>query len=704
MAGKNPLALESLSLRLRVFLFFAALAIGAVVLLSLGLILGYHRLGSPDSLNAFIQGGVIGGFGVVGLTAAVWYLFDVNVSKPINLLAGALRARAHADIGAVIDPNVARYLGDLAPAAQATAMSLSETRNALAEAVARETTRLSAEKNRLAALLSDVPVGVLLCSGDHQLVFYNGMAVDLIGAANKSVAPGLDRKLFDYLREGPIRHAHRRLTEADDPDAASDLLCATHDGSNILAARMRLLPTEGGDKPGYVLTLRDVTADIAAHVQREALLEDVLDRVRRPAANLRAILAVSPEGEATPTELDAALRQEAEGLSRAVTELAKRKEDGQAELIPRSPLRIADLTDGLRAKLEAKGIALNAEDAPLLLRCDGFELVALLSHLASELAGKMSVKAFDLTVEEDGTYALLRLSWVGGVLRVADLEAWLAEGLDEDVPGVTGRHVLRGHATDIWPEAVEGAVEEKQQSICLPIRMARRTGPRPKPIARAVVYDFDLLGKARNDKVSDAALADLTYVVFDTETTGLLPGQGDEIVQIAAVRIVNGKRVEAEVFDTLVDPGRSIPTASTEVHGITEAMVQGAPDIGKAGRAFHKFAEGAVLIAHNAPFDMEFLRRHEPAIGARFDNPILDTVLLSAVVFGQHEEHSLDALTHRLSITIPEEARHTAIGDSVATADAFLKLLPMLQGRGLTSFGAVLTEIRRHGRLLKDLN
>ncbi len=83
---------------------------------------------------------------------------------------------------------------------------------------------------------------------------------------------------------------------------------------------------------------------------------------------------------------------------------------------------------------------------------------------------------------------------------------------------------------------------------------------------------------------------------------------------------------------------------------------------------------------------------------------MLDTVLLSAVIYGQHEVHSLDALTHRLGITIPEEARHTAIGDTVATADAFLKLMPMLSGRGLTTFGAVLGEVRRHGRLLKDLN
>jgi DNA polymerase III subunit epsilon len=55
---------------------------------------------------------------------------------------------------------------------------------------------------------------------------------------------------------------------------------------------------------------------------------------------------------------------------------------------------------------------------------------------------------------------------------------------------------------------------------------------------------------------------------------------------------------------------------------------------------------------------------------------------LSAVVYGQHEVHSLDALTHRLGITIPEEARHTAIGDTIATADAFLKLVPALAVAG----------------------
>jgi len=702
-----PKGLARLSLRLRVFLFFAALGLGGVVALSLGLTLAFRRLGTPETLNAFVQGGIFGGFGILGLVAWVWYLFDVNVAKPIDLLAGSLRARAHGDVDAAIDAAPGRYLGDLAPAATAAARRLAETRSALAESVARETTRLTTEKRRLEALLSDVPVGVVLCSGDHQLVFYNSAAVEMMGAeasltanTGPNTGPGLDRLLFDYLREGPIRHARDRLRDTDDAEAASDLLCATTGGARVLAARMRLLPAETGAAPGYVLTLRDVTADMAAQARREALLAEVIDRVRRPAANLRALLEVLPEGEQAPPDLDAALRAEARALSASVTELAQRQEEGRSDDMRHATARASDLLDGLRARIEALGQTVTTADSPLLLRCNGYEVIALATHLAGCIAAKGLGQGFRIVIDEDGALAMLRLVWRGRALPVAQLELWLAAPIDPAIGDLTGQDVIQNHGTEIWPEALG----QGDQALCLALRSARRAGRRPKPITRAVVYDFDLLGKARNAEVSQTRLADLTYVVFDTETTGLLPAQGDEIVQIAAVRIVNGRRVEGEVFDTLVNPGRPIPASSTEVHGITEAMVREAPAMAEVGRAFHRFAQGAVLIAHNAPFDMEFLRRHEPAIGARFDHPILDTVLLSAVVFGQHDVHSLDALSHRLGITIPEEARHTALGDTVATADAFLKMLPMLQARGFDTFGAVLAEVRRHGRLLKDLN
>ncbi len=227
--------------------------------------------------------------------------------------------------------------------------------------------------------------------------------------------------------------------------------------------------------------------------------------------------------------------------------------------------------------------------------------------------------------------------------------------------------------------------------------------PREMTPARPVVYDFELNTRERTGDILDMPLRDLTYVVFDTETTGLLP-ERDEIVQIGALRVVNCQQAAGEELDLLVNPGRPIPARSTAVHGITDEMVKDAPDMAQAGRRFHSFARDAVLVAHNAPFDMAFFHRHADQIGVQFDHPVLDTVLLSAVLFGMTEGHTLDELVMRLDVELSEEARHTALGDAIATRDVFLRMIPMLEARGLTTFGAVLTEMRRHKRLLPDLN
>ena len=694
--------LTQLSLRLRVFLFFAALAAGNLAALVAGLVFAYARLGAPGLREGFVIGGVVLGAAILALIAGVWHLFDENVAKPIERLAGGMRARTHAEVEAELDQVSGRYLGDLAPAAAAVTQHLAETRSALTEAVQRETTRLAQEKERLEALLSDVPVGVLLCSSEHQLVFYNGQAVDLLGGAH---APGLDRRVFDYLHRAPLLHAYERLLETDDPDAASDLLCATVADGKVLAARMRLM-SEGADhhlarRPGYVLTLRDVSADMRAHARREALMDALFDRIRRPAAALQSLTGVltddnGPTGPARDRVREAA-RAEAAALSGAIHTMFEEHEAMRADWWPLGMIRASDLGEAVRARVAAAGGSVLAVAAPLMLRCEGFEMVALLSTLVARLAGGR--RDFRLEISEEGAGALIALEWEGAPVPVAVLEGWLDAPLEVGMEEVTGRRVLATHASEIWPEKLG----EHRARLCMPLREARIAAKRPKPVPRAVVYDFDLLAVAQDAEFAAKPLEKLTFVVFDTETTGLVPSE-DEIVQIAAVRIVNGRRVGSEVFDTLVNPGRRIPPGSTAVHGITDAMVAEAPGIAEVGRRFHKFVEGAVLVAHNAPFDMEFLRRKEFAIGKRFDNPVLDTVLLSAVVYGQSEVHSLDALTHRLGITIPEEARHTAIGDTIATADAFLKLLPTLKARGLTTFGAVLAEVRKHGRLMKDLN
>ncbi|MBY4892877.1 3'-5' exonuclease [Rhodobacteraceae bacterium N5(2021)] len=233
--------------------------------------------------------------------------------------------------------------------------------------------------------------------------------------------------------------------------------------------------------------------------------------------------------------------------------------------------------------------------------------------------------------------------------------------------------------------------------IDVPDTGASRVAPRP------LVYNFDFLNPSYPRNIDEAPLSEQCFVAFDTETTGLSV-QNDEIVQIGAVRILGGRIVKGEVIDTYVDPGRPIPPASTRIHGVTNENVAGAPDIGTAGRALHDFARDAVLVAHNAPFDIGLLRKSRSRTGADWTHPVLDTVLLSAVVFGTNEEHSLDALCKRLSIEIPEDKRHTALGDAQATAEVLVRLLPLLDGRGITTLKQLLSETRKHGRLLRDMN
>ena len=136
-----------------------------------------------------------------------------------------------------------------------------------------------------------------------------------------------------------------------------------------------------------------------------------------------------------------------------------------------------------------------------------------------------------------------------------------------------------------------------------------------------------------------------------------------------------------EIFEQLVNPGRPLDPGSAQIHGITEPMLEGQPNIDTVLPAFHAFASETVLVAHNAAFDMRFLQLKEERTGLRFDQPVLDTLLLSAVVHPNQDSHRLEAIAERLGITII--GRHTALGDAIVTAEVFLKLIPLLAEKGV---------------------
>ncbi len=178
-------------------------------------------------------------------------------------------------------------------------------------------------------------------------------------------------------------------------------------------------------------------------------------------------------------------------------------------------------------------------------------------------------------------------------------------------------------------------------------------------------------------------LAACPFVVFDLETTGLHPSHGDRIVSIGAVKVLGGQVSGEDRFATFAQPGRPIPAASTAIHGISDALVAHAPPWPDAVAAFPGFAGEAVLVAHNAAFDLACLHAAEAQAGVRFANPALCTLRLSEWLDPDERAHDLDSLAARRGFVI--SGRHDALGDAEATAVLFCDMLRRAEARRVAS-------------------
>ena len=635
-----------LGLRLRFALFFAALGLGGAVIVAGGLWFGYSRAGGV--VDGYIIAGVVGALGILGLATWIGFLFDENVAKPILSLSSDLDTRARTDVTSVIDAAPARYLGALAPAAQALHASLEEARAGRPSALVRNAERLVRDKAVLEALVRGMGEGVVVVSPGGAIRLYNEVAVGLLGEI------GLDRPLSGFMEFEPVRFAAQDL-QAGEQKA---FLSTAAGGARLLAGTVSLVQ-RSEEEIGHLLTFRDVTEDIRAERETDRLLAGLIETARRSATAVSTGLAGMPDS-ATDARLGAAMEDEARRLAEDAERAAAARDLLPARHWPIRPVRLGEVYGRLPAE--------TFEPAPgIFVNCDAFAVHMVLSKVLEALAGCASGA---ITVADDvaGNEVRLSLSWEGEPFPQSSLQALLDAPLCPAYGGLTGQDLLDAHRTDIW---IDGG---RRIVLPLPLTDSGEVTARPD---RRDFYDFTL--PDGSDRSTE--LGALTFVVFDTETTGLDPDR-DEVVQIAGVRVVGGRIVEGEVFDRLVAPGRAIPSSATEIHGITEEMVADAPGFAEVAADFAAFADGAVLVAHNAPFDVGFLKRVEAQAGLRFDHPVLCTARLSAALDPHRSDHTLDALAQRYEVVLEDHLRHTALGDARATAEAFLKMLPLVEARG----------------------
>jgi DNA polymerase III subunit epsilon len=577
--------------------------------------------------------------------------------------------------------------------------------------------RLEEERNRLAALMSELSEGVLLCNAEGRILLYNEKAKALFGTAAQAPGTrqglvGLGRSVFALLDRDQVSHALDKLQSSLDQGVefpASRFITNAVTGA-LIKVQMAPFLSAGGRIAGMVLTLEDVTELMDREAQRRSLLQAFAADVRAPVANLRAAaenLASFPEmNEARRAQFIEIVAAESRQVSAMINEALAEYADALKAGLALEDMRAADLLSVARRRIETVldlPCALEQVPEGIWIKVDSFALVEALAYLAGRLREDYGVRSIGLRAAESGRFAELDLVWSGAIVGSEALSLWETEPMQigpQQTPLSLG-DVLARHGGEIWVQSHKTS-HTAWFRLLLPLGAPSAETPRRSLAAddRPEYYDFDLFRYADTAPgLAERRLADLHYTVFDTETTGLEPSAGDEIISIGAVRVVNGRLLKREVFEQLVNPRRPVSKASTRIHGIEEQALAGQPAIGEVLPQFQHFCEDTVLVAHNAAFDMRFLELKEAATGVRFVQPVLDTLLLSVIVHPNQESHSLEAMAERLGVSVI--GRHTALGDALVTGEIFLKLLPLLAEHGILTLGQALNASREtyHARL-----
>ncbi|MFZ4538568.1 exonuclease domain-containing protein [Propionivibrio sp.] len=570
---------------------------------------------------------------------------------------------------------------------------------------------LENERSRLAALMAELNQSVIVCNLDGRVLLYNQRAHQELCTGPEVTGGellGLGRSIYPLFDHSLIAHAMERLQQrlgSDSEGLSVQFVTATRAGRLLLAHMSPVLTAaaggssgsstgQGAAMTGFVLILDDITTANERDARRDALIQTLTEGGRGPLGNIRAAAeTLSDFDDMLPEQRERFLRvirDEARLLSQHLEQAANAFSDDLRVRWPLEEMHGIELVNAAVRRIAERStlaVKIDSVDESLWLRIDSFGLLQALSFLATRLQDEYGIREVRLALSRGGRLAQLDLIWSGTFMNNETAMDWQLASMNTagEATPLSIRDVVDRCNGEIWFQR-ERVSHRAYFRIMLPAVEAPREVPRNSSLAplgsRPEFYDFDIFSwSASAHALDDRPLGELAYTVFDTETTGLQPSEGDEIIQIGATRIVNRRLLRNECFDQLINPQRLLSRESISIHGITPDLLIGQPIIDSVLPAFHAFCADTVLLAHNAAFDMRFLQLKEESLGLRFEQPVLDTLLLSAVLHPNQETHRLEAIAERLGVSVI--GRHTALGDAMVTGEIFLKMLPLLAGMGI---------------------
>jgi DNA polymerase-3 subunit epsilon len=723
---------NSMSANLRFVLALTAFLIGVASLIGLGGYSVFHVLAVPaqqqllalltPQLELMLELGLLA-LALLGIAFAVVYQVYVRgllkVTEGIRIMLNANSTHRLPVVGPVETRLLAQAVNDLAERGEELARDLEAK-------VTQAKSSVEEEKNRLAALMSELTQGVLVCNADGRILLYNERARLALADPEHNWAAmtalvGLGRSIFTIIDRNLLAHALERIQselKKQEPDPNAQFVFTTRTGQFI---RVRMAPvltrtmipvsksaetSQAIANPpsqsvpssplsfgGFVMTLENITQTFEVDTTRDMLLQSLTEGSRAALANIRAAvetLIAYPDCETVHRErFMQVIREEAYNLSGKLDKTTSDYADSLKTRWPLEEMLGVDVVAAARRRIESRlGINTFSEalDDSLWIKADSYTLVQAFAYLAGRLRDDYGVSDLGFNLMRHARIAELDLIWSGPLLEQRALNAWEMETMragGEDSP-LTLRDVTERLGAEIV-YMVDKVRQRPFIRFLLPmVKPARTAAGASVRLSenRPEFYDFDLFHQAgQTPELDQVLLTELAYTVFDSETTGLNPAAGDEIISIGAVRIVNHRLLRYETYEQLIDPGRPIAATAETIHGISNEMLRGQPTIKQVLPQFHDYCQDTVLVGHNAAFDMRFLQIKEAETGIAFTQPVLDTLLLSAVLHPNQESHGLEAIAARLGVTVV--ARHTALGDALVTAEVFLRMVPLLAAHGI---------------------